>query len=226
MALFSSCEVESDPKGSGNVTTQRRSVQDFDELDINGVLTVYLQQSDNHKVEVVTDENLQYIVNVESVNGILYIRTNDDVDFQATRMDVYISTPDISAIRLDGVTAMYCRDTLSLNNVDIEKTNTGFMEFRAILSQLTIETYDIGDMELHGKAITTKIRNQMVGDIFAYGFKTDDMYLSHGGTGEIEIYVSDSLEVDISGVGDVHCKGNPNYIDKNVSGVGKLFIEN
>lgn len=225
MALTTGCEDESEIKGSGDVTTQRRSVQEFQKLDISGVLTIYLQQADNHKVEVVTDDNLQHIVDVESVNGTLYVRTHDETDYEATRMDVYISTPDLSAIRLDGVTAMYCPDTLSLTNIYIEKANTGFMEFRTIVSKITIESYDVGEIELHGKAVNADIINNMIGDISAYGFKTEEMYLSHGGTGEVEVYVSDSLEVIISGVGDVHCKGYPNYVEKSVTGVGKVFIE-
>lgn len=224
---FTSCELEDEEiKGSGNITTKRQSIQEFDELDINGVITVFLRQSDNHKVEVVTDDNLHHIVNIESVNGKLFVRTNDDSDYQATKMDVYISMPNLSHIRLDGVTALYCEDTLTLSDIRIEKLNTGFMEFRGVLSRLSVESYDVGDMELHGKAQTAEINNQMTGNLHAYGLLTNNMYLIHGGTGEVEIYASDILEVTIDGVGDVHCKGNPGTIEKTVNGIGKLYIEN
>lgn len=226
IALLTSCEEqETRIKGSGDVTSQRRSVQAFEEIDVNGILNVYLQQSEAYKVEVETDENLQYIVEIENAGQVLYVKTNQDMDYQATKMDVFISVPDIKRIDLEGVNALFCEDTLLLDRVLIEKDNTGFMEFRASLNELRLNTYDVGDVELHGKAINTVINNQMIGDISAYGFRTKNLDLYHGGTGEIEVYVTDTLDVEISGVGDVHCKGMPKEISKVVTGVGKLFIE-
>lgn len=225
IALLASCEEqETLIKGSGDLTRQRRNVQEFKEIDVNGILNVYLQQSETYKVEVKTDENLQDIVVIENSGDVLFIKTKRDVDYQATKMDVYIFVPDIERIELEGVNALFCKDTLVLDRVFIDKGNTGFMEFRATLNELTLNTYDIGDVELHGKAVHTVINNQMTGDLSAYGFKTENLGLNHGGTGEIEVYVTSVLDVEISGVGDVHCKGNPTEISKVVTGVGKLFM--
>ncbi len=225
VAMLTSCEFNEQLTGNGEVTTHRKSVQPFNEINIDGVLNVYLYQSSVNKVEVRTDENLHNLVEVETSNNALYVKTRSDKEYEATQMDVHIYSPDYTGIELRGVSALYCKDTLSLNSINIEKENTGFMLFKAVLNHLSIETIGIGDMELQGKAINTVVTNSMIGDVLAYGFKTKDMDFSHSGTGKVEINVTNYLNIEISGTGDVYCKGNPKTIKKTVTGVGRVYIE-
>lgn len=226
LAFTTSCEIERKNEGNGNVTTKRRSVQSFKELNINGIFTVYLLQSNLYKVEVITDDNLQEIVKTKNIGDVLYLESDTKDNIKASRMDVYISVPDIKKIRLEGVTSLYCEDTLKLDDVTIEKNNTGFMRFNAVLNNLTIYTTNVGDLELNGKSNTLDITNEMTGNIYAYGFKTNDMTLTHNGTGNVQVNVSNSIDVNITGVGNIYCKGAPKSISKNSDGVGRMFLVN
>ncbi len=226
-ALISGCEIEQkEIKGNGNITTNRRFVESFSELEINGIFTVYLSQASMTKVEVVTDENLQQLINTETNNNVLSIVNNSEDDFSANRMDIYITVPDIKRIKLDGVNSFYCLDTLQLDEVYIEKENTGFMQFNAVLNKLTIHSSDVGDLELNGKSLDLEITNEMTGNIYGYGFKTNNLVLSHTGTGDIQVFVTNSIKADLSGVGDVYCKGFPANISKTTNGVCRLYVGN
>ena len=226
MQLFftSSCEINNKNEGSGNVITQRRAVQSFDKINVDGILTVYIEQDEFYKVEVRTDDNLQYIVNIENENNELIVSTNPNEEFDASKMDVFITCPDIKEIVLYGVNALYCKERLILNATDIEKKNTGFMQFNAVLDELNIDTDGVGDLELIGKSQDLTIVNDMVGNIDAFEFKAFNVYLTNSGTGTVEIYASNLLDVDLFGVGDVYCKGNPQRIIKNSDGIGRLYI--
>ena len=74
LIFFSSCEIEKNIEGNGKVITKRRNTSSFTEININGVLDVYLKQGDLYKVEVITDENLQQIVETEKRGNTLYIK--------------------------------------------------------------------------------------------------------------------------------------------------------
>ena len=227
MAFLSGCEMENDLEGNGNVTTNRRYTGSFTGIDINGVLDVYLTQSDAYKVEVVTDENLQDVVEVENHNNVLYVKTKDDAEYNATQMDVYITCPDITRINLDGVTALYTVDTLNIETVVIEKQNTGYLNFSAIVDVLKITSNDVGTIELSGKGHDVTINNNMIGDINAFGFKAYNLTLVHDGSGKVDVFVTNNFDVDISGVGNVYCKGNPtNVTNTGENMVGHLYMVN
>jgi hypothetical protein len=224
IVFINSCELEQKLEGNGNVTTRRVAVQDFSELDIDGVFNVYLKQDDRIRLQVKTDENLQEIIEVEQINDVLYIKTDLNADYTATQMDIYISIPDISYISLEGVTALYCENAFALSDLLIDKSNTGNLYLNAKLNTLTLNASGSGEIELIGKAERAVINNSMVGDISAFNFYTTSMKLDHDGTGDVEIYVLESLEVALSGVGDVYYKGDPESITQSSDyRVGRLY---
>jgi hypothetical protein len=225
MAVLSGCEIENNHEGNGNVTTERRNATNFDKINIDGVLDVYLQQGESYRVEVVTDENLQDIVETKTVDGVLYVDTKDDQEYDATQMDIYITMPDIRQISLDGVTALYTPEILELSSIEIEKLNTGLLSFNVIVDELTINSHGIGNVELSGKGQQVIINNDMVGDINAYGFKAYNLDLVHAGTGTVQVFVTNKFGVEITGVGNVYCKGNPASIINNGENItGHLYI--
>jgi hypothetical protein len=225
LAIFSGCEIQNDHKGNGNVTTERRNATNFDEININGVLDVYLKQGVAFRIEVVTDENLQEIIETNVNNRILLVKTKDDQEYDATQMDIYITVPDIRRIKLEGVTALYTQDTLELSSVEIEKLNTGLLNFNAIVDNLTLFSSGIGDIELSGKGRYVTIENDMVGDIKAFEFKIYDLNLVHNGTGQVEVYVTNNFDIQLTGVGDVYCKGSPVKItNTGENTTGRLYL--
>jgi hypothetical protein len=227
IAIFftSACELEKTLEGNGNVTKQRIAMQDFTKIEANGIFSVYLEQGDLSRVEIQTDENLQDLVHVKNVNGTLTITTDQGEDFSATRMDVFITTPELSYLSLEGVTSVDCENTLYLSKLRVDKDNTGHLQLRVNLDVLEINSTGIGDIELSGKSNKLKIDNSMTGDISAYRFITKSMKLIHDGTGDIEVYVLDKLEIALTGVGDVYCKGNPgNITNTGENVVGHLYL--
>ncbi len=225
MVFTTGCEMEKTLEGNGNVTSQRIAMQDFTKIEANGIFTLYLKQGDLGKVEIQTDENLQDLISVENVNGTLTIKTDRNSDFNATRMDVYITAPDISYLSIEGVTSVYCENTFFLSKLVVDKDNTGDLQLNLNLDVLEINSTGMGNIELSGKSNKLIMNNSMTGDISAYGFITRDMKLTHDGTGDIEIYVLDDLEIALTGVGDVYCKGNPENITKTEENVvGHLYL--
>jgi hypothetical protein len=64
-----------------------------------------------------------------------------------------------------------------------------------------------------------------VGNVFAYGLPVDNVLVLNGGTGDCKVRAIDYLEVDLSSVGNVHYRGNPE-ISCTKSGLGELINDN
>ena len=224
MLTMTGCELDDNIEGSGLVTTKSHSINEFTDLHIDGVLNVYFKQADNFKVEVRTDDNLHSILHVENIGNTLKIYTDSEDDFEATEMDVFVSAPEVLSFTLDGVTALYVQDRFVQDQILIKKRNTGYMYLNTVTQEFTLISDGVGDVDLFGKTMDATIDNSMIGNISAYEFTTDKMNLSHNGTGTININVLTQLDVNISGVGDVYCKGDPGDISKSGNGIGKLYM--
>lgn len=224
LTVLSSCELDDGLEGNGNVTTQRQSVQEFTNLNIDGVLNVYFIQGESFKAEVRTDENLHGIVHFVNEGETLKVYTNTDEEYEATEMDVFITAPTVSNIGLNGVTALYIQTPIRQNSLTIDKQNTGYMLLTGALKYLTIHADGIGDMDLVGKSENMILVNDMIGTINAFDFSVDYLTLSHGGTGIVEINVGAKLDIEMHGIGDVYCKGNPLEVNKTGKGIGRLYM--
>ncbi len=223
-AFIVSCELETEIIGDGNVTTNRRYVSSFSQLEIDGVLNVYLKQADEYKVEISTDENLQDIVMVDNEDDILKIYTNTSSDFEATEMNIYISAPNVEEIYVDGVTAFYVKEQFNQSDLYVEKNNTGNIYLNTVCQNFTLITDGVGDVEIVGSANDAVIDNALVGDLHAYEFITNSMIFTQRSTGIAEINVLSRLAVEFISVGDVYCKNEPETIERSGDGAGHLYI--
>lgn len=226
LGITTSCSLETDELvGNGKVTNKKRFVKDFNKIDINGVFDVYLYQDVVERLEIETDDNLHKLIDVNTINGTLYIKTDTEEDYNATKMDLYLTVTDIDEITLDGINGLYCKDTLRLADLEIDKNNNGHLLLKTNLNQLDLNAYNAGEIELRGSADRVNFSNKMSGDVYAYQFVTRDMDLKHDGIGEVQINVTNNLSVDLSGVGNVRCKGIPQNVTRNISGQGKVYIQ-
>ncbi|QQS51577.1 MAG: DUF2807 domain-containing protein [Bacteroidota bacterium] len=224
LSIFPSCETEKDLNGNGKVTTRSYKVESFNQLNIDGVLTVYFQQGEKYAVEVKTDDNLHEIVSVLSEGESLKIFTNTKDNFQATVLNVYVTAPSVDAILLNGVTALYITDTLVQDELLVTKENTGVLSLNLELEHFLLNSDGVGEILLKGRADKAYIHNIMLGDIHAFEFIVRNLEISHQGTGNIELNVIDKLELDFQGVGNIYCKGNPTEVIKKGNGTGNVFL--
>ena len=77
-------------------------------------------------------------------------------------------------------------------------------------------------IQLRGQVNELIIRMSGAGDIEAYDLVSKYCKISLSGIGSAEIYVEDELEANISGVGGIRYRGNPNRVRDDISGLGRI----
>lgn len=73
-----------------------------------------------------------------------------------------------------------------------------------------------------GKAQVVKADISGSGKLLAADLETDRCEVRIAGSGDVEINVKNDLDAKITGSGSVHYKGNPNHVNGNSSGSGKI----
>lgn len=105
ITVFASCynPFNKTVKGNGNIKTEERTVQTFDEIKCSGSYNVELTQGNASAVKIETDENLLPYIETKVNGDELVIRTEDDVNIRSSdKIKVYITTNKLEGFRLSG----------------------------------------------------------------------------------------------------------------------------
>ena len=101
LGIFNSCS-DNDTQGNGNVIIQERAVSGFSGVSLDGVGNVNIQYSQNFKVIVTTDSNIQDLITISDNADVLYISERDNKGFNATKLVIDVYMPEIGNVTLKG----------------------------------------------------------------------------------------------------------------------------
>jgi len=191
--------------GSGNTTTETRTVDPFHSINASMVGDIFITQGSPQELRIVTHPLVLTVIETEVVNEELFIDFEDCVDELET-LDIFITTPDIQSISFSGVGSV-----TSLNDFD--------------LAELRVNQSGVGNIMLSGEVTDFHYIMSGVSDLRAFDLITTTSDIILSGVGNVEITALEELDVIISGLGDVSYKGDP-IINSTISGTGNLIDSN
>ena len=100
------------------------------------------------------------------------------------------------------------------------RTKLNFEVFSEILD---LKNTGSGKITLLGGAITLEPTLTGSGDVYAYDFQSTNVIVKTTGSGNATVNALSSIDITISGSGDVRYKGNPNDVNINITGSGKVI---
>jgi Putative auto-transporter adhesin, head GIN domain len=224
--------------GNGHISTQNRNVGMFTAINKNGSVDMILQKGDTPRVQIIADNNLQDDIITDVNNGVLFIKTKNDINIIGShRLLAVVTAPDINSLVQDGSGDVKIRP-FTFANLQINKNGSGDLSIQANINQLTWNqngsgdglfkgnighgnlTIDgSGDVKLEGSADYLQLSKNGSGDLSAFDMPVKQMQLNKDGSGDASILVTDSLNTEMRGSGDIYAKGNPAG-DVNVKGSG------
>ena len=216
-------ESEDGVEGNGEVIKQDRSVKPFTKLEVAGIFDVIITQGSKETVTVETDENLQDFVVVENDGNKLTLSSNHDVKIKkATKMIVHVTITNISDLTVAGIGDVSSKGTIKLDDFTVEIAGVGDATLDLSCESLNLNHSGVGDVNLNGNASTAYFEYQGVGEIFCYDFTVRELAIMHSGVGTAEVFVTEKLIVESTGVGSVFYKGNPGTKKISNNGIGSV----
>ena len=89
--------------GNGSVVSQERSASDFYGVILDGIGDVNVYYSENYKVIVTTDNNIQDIVTIKVDGNNLHIDEKTKRGFHSSKLTIDVYMPELKNISLKGV---------------------------------------------------------------------------------------------------------------------------
>lgn len=224
---LNSCSRYKCISGSGRIITKEFSAADFTGIISYGDFDVYIDQNDSDyfEVSVDADENFMPYVDVVRNNGRLELKTINDRCFKnGDPVVVHIKMPEVLYVNLagSGTITANCNGYHNATQTVLH-SGSGIIDMYGIYTDyLTTSLTGSGDIVLDGSTINHDILLSGSGKIKAYNLDSNQCKVDLPGSGYVQVFVYDFLNVDISGSGSVYYQGSPD-INYRITGSGSIY---
>ncbi len=190
-------------KGSGIIATETRPALDFTQVSLEGSADVNISFGDFESVTVIAEDNIVSLIETNVLNHKLVIKTKPFMSFSATKsviINVTMKTLDRVSISGSG-------------KIDI-------LDYAG--DAFKVDLPGSGNINISGVANRIDIFVGGSGNILANNLQTKSAVVNLRGSGNVTVYASDSLDATISGSGDIQYSGNPQMVNKKITGSGNI----
>jgi hypothetical protein len=191
--------------GSGQTQNFELNVSDFDKIYLSGPIDLHISQASEYDVLITAEPEIYGLMDNFS-NGrelTLGFRESSRCFESDIGVKAFISLPDLREIRVVGASNIRSTDSL-------------------ILSDLILDIAGVADLILQGRAETLTLRASGVVTVQFLEFETRAVMLNISGTGNLDLFCSEFLDIDVSGAAIIRYKGSP-VIRQTVAGTLELI---
>ncbi|HJZ40530.1 MAG TPA: head GIN domain-containing protein [Bacteroidales bacterium] len=227
--------------GNGNRIADTRMLDPFEEIQVNGDFEVQIDTGQVISARVEADDNLMGLVVTHVTGNRLIIETrNGDCIRPSRPIEITVTVPSLHTIKLNGSGYVY---SYGLSSEELEVRLSGSGQITCHNVESTIATFELegsgsitgslitgnltalvegsGDIRLSGSSVNSDLKILGSGRINANQVNTDVCLAYISGSGIIETFVNNALDVTIIGSGTVYYEGNPS-VESYISGSGKV----
>jgi hypothetical protein len=209
-------------KGSGEVMTKSFEVGDFDRLTFSGIGKIIIEQGEETSLEVEAESNVIDALKINTSTSELEIGFKSRFINVIPTKDIvfHLKVKDLKKIDISGAGSIEC-DNLNVESLSVDSNGVGSIKINITASDLEISISGAGKVNLSGEVDTQQLDISGVGSYDAKELVSKDCEISISGAGKAVVNVTQTLDIEMSGVGKVDYVGNPS-ITQNVSGAGSI----
>ncbi len=231
-------------RGSGNVTSETRSVSGFDKVTLAGMGELTITQGETEALEIEAEDNLLPYIESKVRGDTLEIgfKSGELKSFVPTEpIKYHLTVKDIRAVTLSGSgdirsekieadtldlmlsgSGNIAIETLNADDVTVTVSGSGNVTFETLAAiSLTTTISGSGKCSLAGEVSDQTLVVAGSGDYRAAELASQTASISVAGSGNSTLWVDDTLDVKITGSGDVDYYGSP-AVNTSFSGSGKI----
>jgi hypothetical protein len=210
-------------RGSGNVVSEPRPVNDFTRIELAGIGDVELVVGDPATLTITAEANLLPLITSEVTGDTLRIglvEGRTPAPTHPIRLDV--TTPLLEGVSISGLSSVHIQP-FNASRFEADLPGAGSL----VIESLTADSLDaqlpgLGSFEVHGGAVQDAVIDiSGAGNFEAPDLQIASAEVSISGLGSATVRVSETLDAEISGGGSVRYYGSP-AVTENVSGLGNV----
>jgi len=208
-------------RGNGNIEIEEIEISSFDKVNIGGNYKVTFVQSEDTKVIIETDENLHRYINTELFNNTLSINNVHNLKgSDGIKIKVYYNS--LNKIYSTGASKIANEGIIQTDQLIINLSGVGAIDLEIKTTKVNVNLTGAGVITLSGDTDYQETHISGAGGLSAVDLMSKECSINLSGLGGAEVYAVDKLEATITGVGGIIYAGNPDVIERQVTGFGKI----
>lgn len=208
--------------------TDNRKLSFFNEISLRVSADLYIEQGEDARISIETDQETLDKLIVEVVNNKLVIRFSigDRLfsNFEPGDMKLKLVAPKIDMLSIQGSGSIFIDKPIFTEILDLRIAGSGDIMLNDVrCDRLEASINGSGDIVVSGqeKIKETKVTIAGSGDYKGYQLVSDYVSVKIAGSGDCNVHANELLEVKILGSGDVTYKGLA-AVDASISGSGEI----
>lgn len=227
--LFSSCghsiNFGNGIKGSGNITTETRTVnQDFKKIEVSQGIKVNVEQSDNKSITVEVDDNLQQHILTKVENGVLKIKSDENYNTNESPI-VNVKMPIINGLKSSSGSKITSTGLLITDKIDVKSSSGSEIKIEVEADDITLETSSGSQIEVSGKALKVSTSSSSGSEIDAKNLMANEINSVTNSGSSTAVYPILKLEAKASSGSEITYHNNPKTISKEEHSGGSVVQE-
>ena len=210
-------------EGDGVLQKETRIVSKFYGVENTTSFDVDVDYDSVYSVTVFADENLLSYIRTYVSGGNLVVATEGTRCINTnSSVTIKITMPQIDEVNLSGSGNITVND-FKCSDLDVSNSGSGNIDMTNIIISdlLTTDLSGSGTIIMDGKSSQAKYELSGSGDIIADDMLTGDCIVKSSGSGDVRCFAYDTLDVTLTGSGDVIYSGTP-QVTTHVSGSGRV----
>lgn len=211
--------------GNGILKKETRKVSPFTGISSSGSWDVMVAYGNSTDIEVEGDENLLEHIETIVENGKLYIRAKKYGNIRSkNKITVYVTVTKLQHLSLSGSGDIIGRGEFKndgTTNVMVSGSGNIRFEFDRF-NEIDASVSGSGGIKMKGTAKEIEARISGSGNIDCKEVIADDASARISGSGNIKVHATTSIDVNISGSGNVHYSGNAKTVRTHKNGSGRI----
>ena len=211
-------------RGSGNIVSETRDVNNFDSVSIEYPARVLISQGSHESIQIEADDDVLPGLRTE-VKGndlrIFYRKEGERRVIPTKTPVITIVVKDLQAVHFSSAGELTV-DELQTDELAVSLSGAGNIQLNNITAkELGVNLSGAGSMTASGTADDLSLNISGFGDFKAKDLKSKTATVNISGAGSATVWAEDDLAATVSGAGSVNYYGSPN-VTKNINGVGSV----
>ncbi len=210
--------------GEGDAIQEKRTVANFEAIDLSSSIDVVLvqdQQLKTHKVELIAQENILPHIKFEVDDKTLDIAMKGcTIDAEDLGAMVYFKT--LKKIENSGSGNVSSETPLESKILTVKTNGSGDVEFEFEGDQLVVISNGSGSVHVFGKCRDLIVKSNGSGSLNLEDLVSDRVHVNSDGSGDVRVYAVRKAILKLDGSGDIMLKGNPQNLEQNSNGSGEI----
>lgn len=224
--LVVSCKDSATESDTESDSSKTYTVADFSSLDLEIIGTVRYEQADSAYLNVSGSSTLIKALKVSESKGKLSIDLKNKRKYSGDKKELIIKvgSPRIQEISFNSIGTLHLVNYLESEELTITNKGVGKIKIDDChVGSFNLTTRSLGPIEIKGTSNRTYINSEGMGKIDCSEFKSKKAEVVSKGIGNLSVYAKESVNISMTGMGNVTYYGDPAEVKTDISGLGKVI---